>query len=40
MGKIKGTGGIAWGRGRKTAEATRVLRLTQEFMEDMGWWRW
>ena len=29
----------AWGRSRKKAEATKVLRSTEEFMEDVGWWR-
>ena len=34
-----GEGG-AWGRSRKKAETVRVLRLTEESMEDVGWWRW
>ena len=29
-------GGSAWERGRKKAEARRVLRLTTEYMEDIG----
>ena len=33
-------GGSAWGRGRKQAEARKALRLTKEFMEDVGRWRW
>ena len=33
-------GGSARGRGRKKAEARRVLRVTKEFKEDVEWSRW
>ena len=34
-------GGDAWGRERKKAQPKRVLRLDdEEFMADLGWWRW
>ena len=33
-------GGDAWGRERKRAQAKRVLTLDEEFMADVGWWRW
>ena len=39
-GDERAGGGGAWGRHRKRAEANRVLRLTEEFMADVGWWRW
>ena len=29
-----------WGKSRKEAEATKVLRLTEEVMEAVEWWRW
>ena len=34
-GQEKRGGGGTWGRGRKKAEAGRVLHLTQEFMADV-----
>ena len=38
-GAERAGGGEAWGKYRKRAEARRVLRLSREFMADMGWWR-
>ena len=32
-------GGDVWGRERKKAQAKGVLRLDEEFMADVGWWR-
>ena len=33
-------GGGVWGRHRTREEVKKVLRLTAEFMADVGWWRW
>ena len=33
-------GGDAWGRLRRNAEAERIVKITPEFMADVGWWRW
>ena len=40
MGRSGPGGGVAWGRYRKQAEARRIVRLSHEFMADVGWWRW
>ena len=39
-GADRARGGGAWGRYRKQAEARRIVRLSREFMADVGWWRW
>ena len=38
-GAERAGGGQAWGKHRKRAEVRRVLRLSREFMADVGWWR-
>ena len=35
----QGGGGGGRGRRRERGEANRVLRLTAEFMADVGWWK-
>jgi len=39
-GAERAGGGDTWGRQRKKAHSRKVLRLSKEFMADVGWWRW
>eukprot|EP00752_Nemacystus_decipiens_P007888 g7048.t1 len=39
-GSEKAGSGEVWGAQRKAAEQKRRLKLTPEFMADVGWWRW